>query len=142
MAVKLIAIAGVYSMALAGAAHAADAAHLSGLTGKVLVSRQGKLAPAGTGPLRPGDRVIATDGAARLIWTDGCAVTLKARTMLTVADASPCAGGRGLVTSGAASAQATEEKSMTAMQWGALGLSAAVMVGGLVVAADDLAVSN
>lgn len=142
MAAKDFVIAGVLSLALAGAAHAAGAAQLSSVSGRVLIGRDGKLAPAAAGALKAGDRVIAADGAAQLTWADGCAVTLKAGAMITLSATSPCADGPALVTAGASSAQTAQEKPVTALQWGALGLSAAVMAAGLIGAADDLSVSN
>lgn len=68
-------------------------------TGSVVVSQDGKLAPlSGATTLKVGDRVVSKDGSAQLQFADGCKITLKANTMATIADKSPCASpGAGLV---------------------------------------------
>ncbi len=109
--------AAALSFALSGAATAGDgAARLSSIDGAVSISQGGKVATAKPGALlrgerraalRPGDRIIAQDGEARLTYPDGCVVTLRPQSMITVADASPCASSMGLISTGGASAQAT-----------------------------------
>lgn len=52
-----------------------------------------ELAPAGT-RLRMGDQVMAMDESGALIkYDDGCDYRVKAGTIVTLADRSPCAGG-------------------------------------------------
>ena len=80
---------------LAGqAAVAAEGARLSGVTGSVMISQNGRFVPASNGALlRAGDRVVASSGSARVVYGDGCNVAISARSMATVAAASPCVGG-------------------------------------------------
>jgi hypothetical protein len=80
---------------LAGqAAVAAEGARISGVSGSVMVSQNGRFVPASNGAvLRAGDRVVASSGSARLVYGDGCNVAVSARSMATVAAASPCVGG-------------------------------------------------
>ena len=76
------------------AALAAEGARIGGVSGTVMVSQNGRLAPASAGSvLRSGDRVIAGNGSARVIYNDGCSVAISARSMGTVSAVSPCAGG-------------------------------------------------
>lgn len=76
------------------AALAAEGARLGGVSGTVMVSQNGRITPAAAGSvLRSGDRVIAANGSARLVYNDGCSVAISARTMGTVSAVSPCAGG-------------------------------------------------
>lgn len=140
MARILAAAAAGAAVLLAGQVFAAQGVQLAAVKGEVLVSRDGKLVKAAPGALKPGDRVLArADGRARVTYADGCAVTLKPSAMITVADASPCAGGAGLVsaTTGAP-AQATQQQGMTALQWAGVGLTVVVLGVGLAAAADDL----
>ena len=80
---------------LAGqAAIAAEGARVSGVSGSVMVSQNGRFVPAANGAvLRAGDRVVASSGSARVVYGDGCNVAISARSMATVAAASPCVGG-------------------------------------------------
>lgn len=90
-----IAATAVIGLLLTGqAALAAENARLGAVTGSVMVNQAGRLAPASQGAvLRTGDRVIASNGSARLIYADGCNVAVSARSMATVSASSPCAGG-------------------------------------------------
>lgn len=90
-----IAATAVIGLLLTGqAALAAENARLGAVSGSVMVNQAGRLAPASQGAvLRTGDRVIASNGSARLIYADGCNVAVSARSMATVSAASPCAGG-------------------------------------------------
>lgn len=80
---------------LAGqAAVAAEGARINGVSGSVMVSQNGRFVPASNGALlRAGDRVVASSGSARVVYGDGCNVAISARSMATVAAASPCVGG-------------------------------------------------
>lgn len=90
--IAAFAVAGVM---LAGqAAVAAEGARLSAVSGSVMISQNGRFVPASNGALlRAGDRVVASSGSARVVYGDGCNVAVSARSMATVAAASPCAGG-------------------------------------------------
>jgi hypothetical protein len=138
---SFVAIAAI-AAAFATTAQAGEAARLVNHSGKVLVGRAGKLAAAAPGALSAGDRIIVAQGAARITWADGCARTVEPNSMLTISAASPCAGAAGLVTAGAAVAQADQAQGPSALQWGAIGLSAAAIIAGIATAADDLALSN
>jgi hypothetical protein len=83
------------SALLAGqVAVAAEGARLSGVSGSVMISQNGRFVPASNGALlRAGDRVVASSGSARVVYGDGCNVAISARSMATVAAASPCVGG-------------------------------------------------
>ncbi len=99
---KVAAIAAM-GMLLAGQASAADAAlaQISAVKGSVVVSQNGKFAPAmASTSLRAGDRVVAQDGQVSIKYADGCAVTLQPQAMATISGASPCAQGAGLVNTG------------------------------------------
>lgn len=80
---------------LAGqAAAAAEGARISSVSGSVMISQNGRFVPASNGAvLRAGDRVVASSGSARVVYGDGCNVAVSARSMATVAAASPCVGG-------------------------------------------------
>jgi len=76
------------------AAIAAEGARIAGATGSVMVSQNGRFVQASNGTvLRAGDRVVASSGSARLVYGDGCNVSVSARSMVTVAANSPCVGG-------------------------------------------------
>ncbi len=82
------------AMLMAGPALAAETARLGAVSGSVMVNQNGRFAPATRGAvLQTGDRVMATNGAASLVYSDGCNVTVSAKSMATVAAVSPCAGG-------------------------------------------------
>lgn len=90
----------IAAFAVAGAllagqtAVAAEGARLSAVSGSVMISQNGRFVPASNGALlRAGDRVVASSGSARVVYGDGCNVAVSARSMATVAAASPCAGG-------------------------------------------------
>lgn len=72
----------------------AQGAKVSSAQGAVFANRAGQMTPVKAGSvLQSGDRIVATSGAARITYSDGCNVAVTARSMVTVADASPCAGG-------------------------------------------------
>jgi hypothetical protein len=113
---------------------AADAnfAQLGAISGAVMVSTAGKTAPATAGALKAGDRVIASaNGKASVKFADGCVVTLKPASMITVGAKSPCASGAGLVS--AQSAQPMQEA--FGLSNSAIAVGAFVIVGGALVAA-------
>jgi hypothetical protein len=99
---------------LAGqAAVAAEGARISAVSGSVMISQNGRLVPASNGALlRAGDRVVSSSGSARVVYGDGCNVAVSARSMATVAAASPCAGG----SSGLVKIQAPKAGGMTMSQ--------------------------
>jgi hypothetical protein len=93
---KIVALATVGLM-LAGQAVAAEA-QISSINGSVVASQNGQFSPASESmALSTGDRLIAREGSAQVSFADGCVVTLKANSMLTVDAASPCASGAGLI---------------------------------------------
>jgi hypothetical protein len=75
-------------MASQAFAAAAPAARLASVDGPVLVNQGGGFAPVTEATvLHPGDRLLSLRGAhAHLIYANGCAVSLKANAMLTVAE--------------------------------------------------------
>lgn len=92
--IRRIAVAATIGLLLSGQALAAESARLSTVSGSVMVNQNGRFTPATRGAvLTTGDRVMATEGSASLVYSDGCAVTVAARSMATVAATSPCAGG-------------------------------------------------
>jgi len=96
------------ALVLSAPAMAADGrAQLASVSGTVSVSHAGKVMPALPGALRAGDRVIAKDGEAKLTYADGCVVTLKAQSMATIGESSPCVAPSGLVSAGGSSAQSS-----------------------------------
>ncbi len=112
----IIAVLTSITLAASGPALAGDAAaaSLSTVQGSVMLSQNGKMALASSAglrgadkpmPVRAGDRIIAKDGQARLTYADGCVVTVKPQSMLTIGQASPCASSSGLVTTGSSAAQ-------------------------------------
>ena len=134
---RIAAATAALGVLVSGPALAADAvkAEVSAVKGAVLVSQNGKLAPASQkSALRAGDRLVAKDGQATVRYADGCVVTLKAGAMATVSEASPCAGGAGLVTAGGSSAQSEgglSDFGLAAIGWTILG------IGAIVLAEDD-----
>lgn len=132
---RIAAAAAALGVLVSGPALAADAAmaQVSAVKGSVLVSQNGKLAPATQkSALRAGDRLVAKDGQATVRYADGCVVTVKAGAMATVGAASPCAGGAGLVTAGGSSAQGEGalglgDFGLAIIGWTALGIGAVVL---------------
>lgn len=81
-------------LAMASTSALAQGAKVSSAQGAVFANRAGQMTPVKAGSvLQSGDRIVATSGAARITYSDGCNVAVTARSMVTVADASPCAGG-------------------------------------------------
>ena len=93
--IRRIAVAASIGLLLSGqAAVAAEGVRLSTVNGSVMVNQNGRFAPANRGAaLRAGDRIVATNGTANLVYADGCNVAISARSMATVSATSPCAGG-------------------------------------------------
>jgi hypothetical protein len=92
--IRRIAVTAMAGLLMAGPALAAETARVGAVSGSVMVNQNGRFAPATRGAvLQTGDRVMATNGAASLVYSDGCNVTVSARSMATVAAVSPCAGG-------------------------------------------------
>lgn len=114
---KYAAVVAIGALCIAGQASAKDAAmaQLSAIKGSVMVNQGGKMVPATAGALRAGDRVVAANGSARLAYADGCVVSLQSNVMATIATASPCATGAGLV-SASQGAAAQSEEGLTALQ--------------------------
>ena len=120
---------------MAAPAVAADiSASVAGASGAVIVSRAGALqSPMGPASiLRQGDRVIAKGGIAKISFSDGCKVTLKAGSMLTVGKSSPCARG------GLTKVQGEETVSLPI--FGTVGTTTAI-VGGVVVVGGVLGIT-
>ena len=96
-------------LAVAGTAQAgaAASARIETVSGSVLtVGAKGSAAAKAGQALSRGDRIVARTGQARLRYSDGCVVTVKTGAMATIAAASPCAGGAGLVNTQPADAAA------------------------------------
>jgi hypothetical protein len=93
--IRRLAVAASIGLLLSGqAAVAAEGIRLSTVNGSVMVNQNGRFAPAARGAaLRAGDRVVATNGSANLVYADGCTVAIAARSMATVSATSPCANG-------------------------------------------------
>lgn len=92
--IRRIAVTAMAGLLMAGPALAAETARVGAVSGSVMVNQNGRFAPATRGAvLQTGDRVMATNGAASLVYSDGCNVTVSAKSMATVAAVSPCAGG-------------------------------------------------
>lgn len=89
---QIVVTASIALLGISGQAMAAQTAKLGSVSGSVLVNQDGRFAPANeTTTLRSGDRVLAMNGAAKLTYADGCAVTVAPRSMVTVSEAA-CAG--------------------------------------------------
>lgn len=100
-----LALAACAALSVPAMAASSAVAQLSSVKGDVrLASGQGMANAADGAALKAGDRIVARGGSARIAYADGCVVSAPAGTMITVAAASPCAGGAGLVTPGAAAA--------------------------------------
>ena len=133
---KILVVAAIGALSVAGQAVAKDApaAQLSAIKGGVNVSHNGKLAAAKPGALNIGDRVVAGKGEAKVSYADGCIVTVAPQSMATIAAASPCATGQGLVTAGGSSAQFSD---LTTTEMVAGTLAVGGLIAGVVSLADD-----
>lgn len=81
-------------LAMASTSAFAQGAKVSSAQGAVYANRAGQMTPVKAGSvLQSGDRIVATGGNARITYSDGCNVSVTARSMVTVGDASPCVGG-------------------------------------------------
>ncbi|MBI1404582.1 MAG: hypothetical protein GC145_00480 [Caulobacter sp.] len=91
---KVVVAASVGLLLSSQMAMAAESVRLGGVQGSVLVNQNGRYVPVTASTvLRPGDRVMAMDGSATVSYGANCNVAIAARSMATVAAASPCAGG-------------------------------------------------
>jgi hypothetical protein len=137
---KFAAIAAISAL-MAGQAVAAEAS-LAQVKGNVLVSQGGKMVNAsGVSSLRAGDRVVASNGAAKISYADGCVVSLNANGMATIGAASPCANGAGLVSaSQGSSAQLFEGSNGMYAAIGGFLIATAIVVG-VAESGDDEIVS-
>ncbi|HZP65448.1 MAG TPA: hypothetical protein VFB32_04005 [Rudaea sp.] len=72
-----------------------DIASISSAHGSVLINQGSQFVPAGVGDhLASGDRLmVPRDGAAEIVFSDGCKYSVKPGTMITVPSVSTCAGG-------------------------------------------------
>jgi hypothetical protein len=134
MSAKLFCLAAAAAL-VCSPAFAADStvATLGAVKGSVLVSQGGKMVQAGAASLKTGDRVVASaNGSAVVKFADGCTVSVKPASMITVATKSPCASGAGLVS--ATQAQPQEI-------WG-MSNTTATIVGVVAVGAIAAVVSN
>ena len=100
--IRQIAVAAsVALLGISGQAMAGQPVQLSNVSGSVLVNQNGRYVPVTSKTsLRAGDRILAMDGGANLVYANGCKVALSASSMTTIADA-PCAAD-GVVRAGAA----------------------------------------
>ena len=81
-------------LAMASTSAFAQGAKVSSAQGAVYANRGGQMTPVKAGSvLQSGDRIVAAGGNARITFSDGCNVSVTARSMVTVGDASPCVGG-------------------------------------------------
>ena len=91
---RIATIALVGLLASGQAALAGEAGRMGAISGSVMLNQNGRMVPATAGSvLQSGDRVIAANGSARISYADGCNVAVTARSMVTIAATSPCAGG-------------------------------------------------
>lgn len=88
---KVSVMVGVLAALLANAA--ANAAVLEGIAGGVKINRgEGYSSVKGTTDLSAGDRVmVGRGGNARVVYSDGCRVSLPAGSVTTIPATSPCA---------------------------------------------------
>ena len=108
-------------------AFAADmTATVAGVPGSILVNHGGSFqSPMGSATvLRQGDRIVAKSGVAKIAFSDGCKVDLKAGSMITIGKASPCSVKGGLT-------KVQGEEVVTLPLFGTVGVTTAV-VGGVV----------
>lgn len=90
---RRVAVATAIGLLLAGQAMAAEV-RVGAVSGAVMVNQNGRFSPVARGAvLQAGDRVMATNGSASIVYSDGCNVAVSARSMATVSAVSPCAGG-------------------------------------------------
>jgi hypothetical protein len=124
---KFAAVAAVGAM-IAGPALAGEAsvAQLGAIKGSVMMSQGGKMVAASTASLKAGDRVVASaNGSASVKFADGCVVSVKPASMITVGAKSPCASGAGLVSATAAQPQQVSD---AAWAVGAFVIGGAILV--------------
>lgn len=84
--IRQIAVAAsIALLGISGQAMAGQSVELSNVKGSVLVNQNGRYVPVtSTTTLRAGDRVIAMNGDASLVYADGCKVNVSARSMATI----------------------------------------------------------
>jgi len=89
---KTISMIGAAAAMVAGPALAqTQPVRVDQVRGEVLVSKGAGFVRATNATLvRPGDRVLARSGAARLVYANGCSVQMASGTLATVAATSPC----------------------------------------------------
>lgn len=91
---RAVIVSTAIAFAAVGTAALAQSAQVSAPQGSVYANRGGQMIAVRQGSaLQAGDRVVAANGTARILYADGCNVTVAARSMVTVAANSPCAGG-------------------------------------------------
>lgn len=91
---RAIFVTAALALATTSTAAFAQGAKVSSAQGAVFANRAGQMTPLKAGSvLQTGDRVVATNGNASITFSDGCNVSVSARSMMTVAESSPCAGG-------------------------------------------------
>lgn len=93
--IRQIAVAAsIALLGMSGQAMAGQSVQLSNVNGSVLVNQDGRYVPVTSKTtLRAGDRVLAMDGDASLVYADGCKVDLSAQSLATITDASCAADG-------------------------------------------------
>jgi hypothetical protein len=114
------------------------AAQLDGVKGDIRIAGKTGLSAGRNGAaLAAGDRVVARSGSATLRYADGCVARVPAGAMATIASASPCATGQGLVTAGPATALTLPK--LSGMETGAyFAIAGTVLLGaGLIAAITD-----
>lgn len=84
--IRQIAVAAsIALLGISGQAMAGQSVELSNVKGSVLVNQNGRYVPVtSTTALRAGDRVLAMNGDASLVYADGCKVNVSARSMATI----------------------------------------------------------
>lgn len=84
--IRQIAVAAsIALLGISGQAMAGQSVELSNVKGSVLVNQNGRYVPVtSTTALRAGDRVLAMNGDASLVYADGCKVNVSARSMSTI----------------------------------------------------------
>jgi len=82
----------IFILAAMGAGGSAQAASLADAKGPVWVGREkGFNLVQGAAELSPGDKIkVGSKSLARIVYPDGCSVTLRANSLTTIAKHSPC----------------------------------------------------
>jgi hypothetical protein len=130
MSAKLLSLAAAAALVCSPAfAAETSIATLGAVHGSVMVNQNGKMVSASAASLKAGDRIVASaNGSASVKFADGCVVSLKPASMITVAAKSPCASGAGLVSASAQPQEFMGVSNTTAVIVGVVGVAAIVAI--------------